>query len=94
MNNLFKILIGIILVCFALAFIAFAAQNNADILVTVLPEVNFYTPLYVLVLGCFFVGFLAAVIVTRFEYIKTYFSVSNLIKKFKRNKNQSKYVSE
>jgi len=94
MNNVFKILIGIILVLFALAFLAFAVQNNADILVVLLPGHESYVPLYVLVLGCFFAGFLSAVIVTRFEYLKNKFNICRLVAKFKGNKNKSKYVSE
>lgn len=94
MNNLLKVLIGIILVLFALAFFAFAVQNNADILVTVLPEYDFTIPLYLLVLGCLFAGFISAVFVTRFEYLKTKFNLFRILKKFKRSKNQSKYISE
>ncbi|HAG52323.1 MAG TPA: hypothetical protein DCL21_00880 [Alphaproteobacteria bacterium] len=94
MNNVFKILIGIILALFALAFLAFAVLNNADILVVLLPEYEVYIPLYVLVLGCFFAGFLSAVIITRFEYLKNKLNIFKLVAKFKGNKNKSKYISE
>lgn len=94
MNNILKLLIGIVLSAFALAFMAFAAQNNADVLVVLLPEISFKTPLYIIVLGCFFIGFLTAVIITRFEYIKASFSFERLKSKFKSNKSKSKYVSE
>lgn len=94
MNNLLKILIGIILVAFALVFFAFAIQNSADILVTVLPSYTVEIPLYLLVLLCLFVGFISALVITRFEYFKAKFNIVRLIKKLKRGKNQSKYISE
>tara|TARA_Y100001960_G_C14757701_1_gene872146 strand:+ start:2380 stop:2664 length:285 start_codon:yes stop_codon:yes gene_type:complete len=94
MTNLLKILIGIVLVLLALAFFAFAVQNSADVLVVLLPGHELSVPVYLLVLSCVFAGFMSAVVVTRFEYIKAKFNVVRLLKKFKRNKNKSKYVSE
>jgi uncharacterized integral membrane protein len=95
MNNLFKVLIGIILCGFALAFFAFAVQNNADILIVLLPGTQFYIPAYLLVLGCFSAGFLAAVIATRFEYIKAKFNILQLVSKIKNSKKKkSKYIEE
>lgn len=94
MNNLLSILIGIILVLFALAFFAFAVQNNADVLISILPEHSVSIPVYMLVLGCFAAGFFIAVVITRFEYLKAKFNLVRILNKFKRNKNQSKYISE
>ena len=94
MNNLFKVFIGIILVLFALAFFAFALQNNADVLITVLPGYVYNIPMYLLVLLCLFAGFLSAIIITRFEYIREKCSLSAILSRFKRNKNKSKYISE
>lgn len=95
MNNLIKFLVGIVLTAFALIFFAFAVQNNADILIVLLPNVQFYIPMYILVLGCFATGFLSAVVITRFEYIKAKFNLFKLVNKFKSNlKKKSKYIDE
>jgi uncharacterized integral membrane protein len=95
MNNLLKFLITIVLLLIALAFFAFSIQNNVNVSVTIMPECIIDVPLYMLVLLCLFTGFLSAIVITRFEYIKAKFNFKLFFRKiFSKKQSKSKYVSE
>lgn len=95
MNNLLKFLITIILLLIALAFFAFSVQNNVSVMVTLMPDCVVNLPLYMLVLLCLFTGFLSAIVITRFEYIKSKFQFQLFFSKiFSKKNSKSKYVSE
>lgn len=94
MNKLLKLFTGMFLVLFAIVFQLFALQNNTTVEVSIFPEMQINVKLYVLVLTCFALGFISALVCTRFEHIKNRINVFRLVKKLKSFKKKSKYIVE